>query len=133
MVISGLSPEMNLKTLKLATAGYYDGLPALGTNEGRAFLDPEWSGILLRAARESGLGAQFGGVHLALDARVIRLARHAGSCPVSIGVSCSADRNVLGKITSAGNCPACPRGPLSCCQAPSSLPAISFTRNSTIG
>jgi fumarate hydratase class I len=102
MVVGGLSPEMNLKTLKLATTGFLDTLPETGTEDGRAFLDREWSGFLARAARESGLGAQFGGKHLALDARVIRLPRHAGSCPVSIGVSCSADRNVLAKITADG-------------------------------
>ena len=102
VVIGGLSAENNLKTLKLATTGFLDDLPAAGNKEGAAFLDREWSDRLLKIARESGLGAQFGGRHLALDARVIRLTRHAGSCPVSIGVSCCADRNVLGKITAEG-------------------------------
>jgi fumarate hydratase class I len=53
-------------------------------------------------SRSAGLGAQFGGTALALDARVIRLPRHAGSCPVSIGVSCSAHRNALAVIDSGG-------------------------------
>jgi fumarate hydratase class I len=104
LVVGGLSAEMNLKTLKLATSGLLDDLPGEGAAEEYAepFLDREWSGRLLEAARETGLGAQFGGGYLALDARVVRLPRHAASCPVSIGVSCSADRNILGKITSDG-------------------------------
>ena len=51
---------------------------------------------------ESGIGAQFGGVGLALDARVIRMARHAASLPVSIGVSCSAHRNCLARVGADG-------------------------------
>ncbi len=102
VVIGGLSPEMNLKVLKLATTGLLDGLPEQGDGKGLLYLDREWSGILLQLAQESGLGAQFGGKYLALDARVIRIARHAGACPVSIGVSCSADRNILGRITKEG-------------------------------
>ncbi len=102
VVIGGLSPEMNLKVLKLATTGLLDGLPNQGDGKGGSYLDREWSAILFQLAQESGLGAQFGGKYLALDTRVIRLARHAGSCPVSIGVSCSADRNILGRITPEG-------------------------------
>lgn len=103
LVVGGLSPEMNLKTLKLATTGLLDGMPGVGDGgKPEGYLDREWSRKLLDAARESGLGAQFGGGNLALDARVIRLPRHAGSCPVSIGVSCSADRNLLAKITAEG-------------------------------
>jgi len=102
VVIGGLSPEMNLKVLKLATTGLLDGLPERGDGKGTLYLDREWSTILLQLAQESGLGAQFGGKYLALDARLIRMARHAGACPVSIGVSCSADRNILGRITKEG-------------------------------
>ena len=102
VVIGGLSPEMNLKVLKLATTGLLDGLPQRGDGKGSMYLDREWSAILLRLAEESGLGAQFGGKYLALDTRVIRLPRHAGACPVSIGVSCSADRNILARITPEG-------------------------------
>jgi fumarate hydratase class I len=107
MVVGGLSPEMNLKVLKLATSGFLDRLPAYaaeGDSAGRnaAFLDRDWSARLLEAGRDTRLGAQFGGKYFALDARLIRLPRHAASCPVSIGVSCNADRNVLAKITPAG-------------------------------
>lgn len=102
VVIGGLSPEMNLKVLKLATTGLLDGLPERGDGKGSMYLDREWSAILLKLAEESRLGAQFGGKYLALDTRVIRLPRHAGACPVSIGVSCSADRNILARITPEG-------------------------------
>jgi len=53
-------------------------------------------------ARETKIGAQFGGKYLAHDARVIRLPRHGASCPVGIGVSCSADRQIKGKINRDG-------------------------------
>lgn len=102
VVVGGLSPEMNLKCVKLAAAGYYDGLPVSGDPSGRAFRDLEWEQRLFRLCRESEIGAQFGGKYLAHDVRVIRLPRHAASCPVGIGVSCSADRNIKAKITSDG-------------------------------
>ncbi len=56
----------------------------------------------MEIGRLSGLGAQFGGTSLFLDAKVLRLPRHAGSCPVSIGVSCSAHRNILAEINQDG-------------------------------
>lgn len=102
VVIGGTSPERNLCTLKLATAGYFDDLPAKGTKAGVPFRDREWEKRVMKIAEESGLGAQFGGKHLVMAARVIRLPRHAGSCPISIGVSCCAHRNIRAKITSKG-------------------------------
>jgi fumarate hydratase class I len=102
VVVGGTSPEQNLKTLKLATAGALDHLPQTGTADGSPFRDPEWEEKVCRIAAEQGYGAQFGGKWLALSARVIRLPRHAGSCPISVGVSCSAHRNLVGKITAAG-------------------------------
>jgi fumarate hydratase class I len=62
----------------------------------------ELEGQLLDAARETGIGAQFGGKYFALDVRVIRLPRHGASCPVGMGVSCSAHRNVKAKINKEG-------------------------------
>ena len=38
-VIGGTSAEMCLKTVKLASAGYLDGLPETGNELGRAFRD----------------------------------------------------------------------------------------------
>ncbi|MGM0595668.1 MAG: FumA C-terminus/TtdB family hydratase beta subunit [Myxococcota bacterium] len=102
IVVGGTSPEANLKILKLATAGALDDLPIRGDGSGKPFRDPEWEKKAGQIARETGLGAQFGGKYLALDLKVIRLPRHAGSCPVSLGVSCSAHRNLKGRITSEG-------------------------------
>ncbi len=101
-VIGGTSAETNLKTVKLASTHYLDDLPKQGNDLGQAFRDVELEGQLLAAARETGIGAQFGGKHFALDVRVIRLPRHGASCPVGMGVSCSAHRNVKAKINRDG-------------------------------
>lgn len=101
-VIGGTSAEANLKTVKLASARYYDELPVTGNEHGQAFRDTQLEEELLIAAREVGIGAQFGGKYFALDVRVIRLPRHGASCPVGIGVSCSADRQAKAKITKDG-------------------------------
>ena len=102
VVIGGTSAEANLKALKLATAGALDGLPDLSAggvaDPDAVFRDSGWERRVLDIARSSGIGAQFGGSALALDARVIRMARHAASLPISIGVSCSAHRNSLARI-----------------------------------
>mgnify|MGYP000495216813 CR=1 FL=1 len=102
VVIGGTSAEACMKTVKLASTGYLDGLPGTGNEQGRAFRDHELEEKLLAAARELGLGAQFGGKYFAHDVRVIRLSRHGASCPVGLGVSCSADRNVKAKINRDG-------------------------------
>lgn len=101
-VIGGTSAETNLKTVKLASAKYYDNLPTVGNEYGQAFRDIELEDRLLKAAQEIGLGAQFGGKYFAHDVRVIRLPRHGASCPVGMGVSCSADRNIKAKINKEG-------------------------------
>jgi len=102
VVIGGTSAEMTLKTVKLASAGYLDDLPASGNIAGRAYRDREWEEKIELICQEFGVGAQFGGKYFVHDVRVIRLPRHAASCPVGIGVSCSADRNIKGKITAQG-------------------------------
>jgi len=101
-VIGGTSAEMNLKTVKLATAGYLDTLPTQGGEKAHAFRDLELEKKAMDISRNLGIGAQFGGKYFCLDARVIRLPRHGASCPVGVGVSCSADRNIKGKITRHG-------------------------------
>lgn len=101
-VIGGTSAETNLKTVKLASAKYYDELPDSGNEGGRAFRDKELEARLLEEAYNLGLGAQFGGKYFAHDIRVIRLPRHGASCPVGMGVSCSADRNIKAKINKQG-------------------------------
>ncbi len=101
-VVGGTSAEFNLKTVKLASAGYLDRLPASGNVHGRAFRDRELEARILEISRELGIGAQFGGRYFCHDVRVVRLPRHGASCPIGLGVSCSADRNIRGKITRKG-------------------------------
>src|SRR3546814_741344 len=99
IVIGGTSAELNLKTVKLASTHYLDGLPTQGGRDGHAFRDLEMEAEVLEMTRQMGIGAQFGGKYFCHDVRVIRLPRHGASVPVGLGVSCSADRQALGKIT----------------------------------
>ncbi len=101
-VIGGLSAEMTLKTVKLASTGYLDSLPTTGSPLGRAFRDFEIEDKILELSRTLGIGAQFGGKYFCHDVKVVRLPRHGASCPVGIGVSCSADRNIKAKINRDG-------------------------------
>ena len=101
-VIGGASADANLKTVKLASAKYYDSLPTSGNEGGQAFRDVELEQKVLKAAQASGYGAQFGGKYFAHDIRIVRLSRHGASCPVGMGVSCSADRNIKAKINKEG-------------------------------
>lgn len=102
IVIGGTSAELNMKTLKLATCKYLDGLPMTGNNSGRAFRDIEMEKEILQMTSDFGIGAQFGGKYFCHDIRVIRLPRHGASLPISIGVSCGADRQVRAKINENG-------------------------------
>ncbi|RLC23437.1 MAG: fumarate hydratase [Deltaproteobacteria bacterium] len=101
-VVGGTSAEANLKTVKLASAGYLDSLSCKGNEFGRAFRDHELESELLEISCSLGIGAQFGGKYFCHDIRVIRLPRHGASCPIGLGVSCSADRNIKAKITKGG-------------------------------
>src|SRR5690606_2237762 len=102
IVIGGTSAELTLKTVKLASCRYLDGLPTQGNEHGQAFRDLELEREIHKLTQRTGIGAQFGGKYFCHDVRVIRLPRHGASCPVGIGVSCSADRQALGKITRDG-------------------------------
>lgn len=102
IVVGGLSAEMTLKTVKMASTKYYDNLPTTGNKHGRAFRDIEMEQQVHKLTQEMGIGAQFGGKYFCHDVRVVRLPRHGASCPVGIGVSCSADRQIKGKITEEG-------------------------------
>ena len=102
IVIGGTSAELNLKTVKLASARYLDKLPTKGTELGHAFRDLDMEEKVLKITQASGVGAQFGGKYFCHDVRVIRLPRHGASLPIGMGVSCSADRQCLGKITKDG-------------------------------
>jgi fumarate hydratase class I len=100
--VGGTSAELNLKTVKLASAKYLDHLPTSGGEGGHAFRDLALEAQLLKRSQELGIGAQFGGKYFCHDVRVIRLPRHGASCPIGLGVSCSADRNIKAKITRDG-------------------------------
>jgi len=102
IVIGGTSAEYNLKTVKLASTRYLDGLPGAGNKWGQAFRDRGLEAEVLALTRAMGIGAQFGGKYFCHDVRVIRLPRHGASVPIGIGVSCAADRQILGKITAKG-------------------------------
>ena len=101
-VIGGTSAEAVMKTVKLATCGWLDGLPESGDMSGRAFRDRGLEQELLEESHRLGIGAQFGGKYFCHDVRVIRLPRHGASCPIGVGVSCSADRNIKGLIDREG-------------------------------
>ena len=102
IVIGGLSAELTLKTVKLASCHYLDALPTEGDKTGRAFRDVALEKEILQMTRELGIGAQFGGKYFCHDVRVIRLPRHGASLPIGIGVSCSADRQVRARIDRNG-------------------------------
>ena len=102
IVIGGTSAEQNLKTVKLASTRYLDGLPTSGSERGHAFRDLEMEQEVDKLTQNMGVGAQFGGKYFCHDVRVIRLPRHGASLPIGLGVSCSADRQALGKITKDG-------------------------------
>ncbi|MEO0547260.1 MAG: fumarate hydratase [Pseudomonadota bacterium] len=102
IVIGGTSAEQCLKTVKLASTRYLDGLPTEGSETGHAFRDLAMEEEVHKLTQSMGVGAQFGGKYFCHDVRVIRLPRHGASLPIGLGVSCSADRQVLGKITKDG-------------------------------
>ena len=102
IVIGGLSAELTLKTVKLASCRYLDDLPTSGDQTGRAFRDIELEEHILELTRNNGIGAQFGGKYFCHDVRVIRMPRHGASLPVGLAVSCSADRQIKAKITPEG-------------------------------
>ena len=102
IVIGGTSAELNLKTVKLASARYLDGLPTEGGTDGHAFRDLAMEAEIHKLTQSLGVGAQFGGKYFCHDVRVIRLPRHGASLPIGLGVSCSADRQAVGKITRDG-------------------------------
>src|SRR2546427_10028004 len=71
IVIGGTSAEMNLKTVKLASCRFLDGLPAEGNRHGQAYRDREMEKKVLELTRQMGIGAQFGGKYFCHDVRVI--------------------------------------------------------------
>ena len=102
VVIGGLSAEMNLKTLKLASSHFLETLPKKGNKTGQAFRDLNMEKSILKKTIDLKIGAQFGGKYFCHDVRVVRLPRHGASLPISIGVSCGADRQAAAKINENG-------------------------------
>jgi fumarate hydratase class I len=102
VVIGGTSAEATLKTVKLASTRWLDGLPTEGSITGHAFRDVAFEKEVHKLTQSLGIGAQFGGKYFCHDVRVVRLPRHGASLPIGIGVSCSADRQIKAKITPEG-------------------------------
>jgi fumarate hydratase, class I len=103
IVIGGTSAEHTVKTAKLASTHYLDGMPHKGdAATGHGFRDIELEAEVLKLTQDLGIGAQFGGKYFCHDVRVIRLPRHGASLPIAIAVSCSADRQAKAKITKDG-------------------------------
>jgi len=57
VVIGGTSAEFNLKTVKLASCRYLDGLPTQGGEEGHGFRDLEMEAVVHELSRNMGIGA----------------------------------------------------------------------------
>src|SRR5690348_10009607 len=73
IVIGGTSAELTLKTVKLASCRYLDGLPRAGNNHGQAYRDHAFEEEVLGLTRNLCIGAQFGGKYFCHDVRVFRL------------------------------------------------------------
>jgi len=99
-VMGGTSPSQTLYALELATYGLLDRLPADG--QGAAIRSVDWENIMFDLAKDCGIGLQWGGSHMALDARFVRLSRHAANLPVALGVSCAAHRKALAYVDERG-------------------------------
>ncbi|MBL9038782.1 MAG: fumarate hydratase, partial [Archangium sp.] len=73
VVVGGTSAEYALKTAKLASARYLDGLPSSGTLGCHGFRDVALEKEVHQLTQRMGIGAQFGGKYFCHDVRVIRL------------------------------------------------------------
>lgn len=102
LVLGGSSPEQALYALALASLGLLDALPAAGSGGGSWLRDRDWEALVMGKAAATGIGAQFGGSALALDARAIRLPRHAASLPLAVGAACVAHRRAKAIIRGDG-------------------------------
>lgn len=102
VVLGGQSAEESALAGRLASTGALDALPVEPGPDGGPYRDRELEAVVEATARRSGWGAQFGGVMMARDARVIRLPRHAASLPVSVAVSCIAHRQAYAYVSRDG-------------------------------
>ena len=104
-VIGGTSAETNLKTVKLASAKYYDELPTEGDRHGRPGFPRCGAGkrIADRSAKSWS-----GGAGLVVNTSLTICSRDSPAAswrilPVGMGVSCYADRNIKAKIDPSGD------------------------------
>jgi fumarate hydratase class I len=67
LVIGGLSAELTMKVVKLASCKYLDDLPTSGNEHGRAFRDLELEQEVFKLTQRTGIGAQFGGKYFCHD------------------------------------------------------------------
>lgn len=102
VVLGGASPSQTLYALELAAYGLLDGLPAEADADGTPLRSAEWEEEIARIAAGTGIGAQWGGAHFALETRFVRLSRHAANLPLAVGVSCSAHRKARAFVDESG-------------------------------
>src|SRR6202023_2368538 len=60
IVIGGTSAELTMKTVKLASCRYLDGLPTQGSADGHAFRDRAMEQEVQKVTQSLRVGAQFG-------------------------------------------------------------------------
>jgi fumarate hydratase class I len=108
LVLGGASPSAAMYMLELAGLGLLDSLGEKADASGIPLRDREWESILFEAAKETGIGAQWGGPsskrgsHLAIETKAIRLSRHAANLPFALGVVCSAHRKARAYVSRDG-------------------------------
>ena len=103
IAIGGTSAELTLKTVKLASTRYLDGLPTEGSRaRPRLPRRRPGAGGASPSPRRSASARSSAASISATTSASIRLPRHGASLPVGIGVSCSADRQIKAKITPDG-------------------------------
>lgn len=101
-VLGGVSPSQTLYAMELAAYGLLDRLPAGASADGSPLRDRDWEKTTAALAAETGIGAQWGGRHLAVETRFIRLSRHAANLPLALGVSCAAHRKARAFVDKNG-------------------------------
>ena len=98
-VIGGTSAETNLKTVKLASAHYYDELPTEGNEHGQAFRDVQLEQELLAAIKELGIGPQgFGGSTTGLGLAIEQMPTHVAGLPAAVNISCHVTRRASAEL-----------------------------------
>ena len=102
VVLGGSTASQAMYTLELAVYGMFDSLSETADGDGSPLRSREWEDSILKIAEKTGVGAQWGGKGLALDARFIRLSRHAANLPLAVGLSCSAHRKCRAFVDERG-------------------------------